>query len=185
MSAKTWAPMSEDDLRVHKLLVQFKGGNLEAIGECFKICSNRLYAYGCSLGLDHARADDAVGETFRRAIEHIDRYDDRSGGYAWLATILRHYVYDARPAASRLPDDPPEIETDAEGEARQQELVRCIEEARQQLSDAERVELDRGETPGRRGRKRMAYYRAKGRFEALVRETCGSYIEKHEHEQGA
>ena len=47
-------------------------------------------------------ADDAVGEVFARAYEHIDRFAWRGGGiHAWLYGILRNVVLETHRASAR------------------------------------------------------------------------------------
>ncbi len=70
-------------------------------GECFAVLfdryGKRLYALGYRIHQDRARAEDCVQETFRRAIEEIDCFDERSAGsnfWGWLVTIAEHVCLD-------------------------------------------------------------------------------------------
>jgi len=70
-------------------------------GACFAVLfdryAKRLYGLAHAICRDHARAEDCVQETFRRAMEEIDRFDERrwkSNFWAWLVTIAEHVNFD-------------------------------------------------------------------------------------------
>jgi RNA polymerase sigma-70 factor (ECF subfamily) len=80
------------------LVQAFKSsGDGASFGVLFNRYSKRLYTLAHRIHRDHARAEDCVQETFLKAIEEIDRFDERSrksSFSAWVFTIATHVCLD-------------------------------------------------------------------------------------------
>jgi len=84
-----------DDLNAVEAFKRSRDGACIAV--LFDRYSKRLYGVAHAICRDHARAEDCVQETFRRAMEEIDRFDERrwkSNFWAWLVTIAEHVNFD-------------------------------------------------------------------------------------------
>jgi len=107
------------------------------IAVLFDRYSKRLYGLAHAICRDHARAEDCVQETFRRAMEEIDRFDERSrksNFWAWLVTIAEHVCFDeirrtrTRGAYAKecAPGEPPARTLSPEQQAMISELRKAI-----------------------------------------------------------
>ena len=65
-----------DDLNAVEAFKRSRDGACIAV--LFDRYSKRLYGVAHAICRDHARAEDCVQETFRRGMEEIDRFDERS-----------------------------------------------------------------------------------------------------------
>jgi DNA-directed RNA polymerase specialized sigma24 family protein len=77
-------------------------------GVLFDRYSKRFYGLAHAICRNHARSEDFVQETFRRAIEEIDRFDEgdrKSNFWAWMVTIAERQaiISELREARSRNP----------------------------------------------------------------------------------
>lgn len=74
----------------------------DAFAELYDRTFPQVYGLAYSLTSNHARAEDLVSETYRRALASFDRYEHRGHPFAtWLCTITRNLVRDAARKAGR------------------------------------------------------------------------------------
>jgi RNA polymerase sigma-70 factor (ECF subfamily) len=94
-----------------------------------------LFAFAGRLGLQEADAADLVQETLVQLLQKLPgfRYDSRKSFRAWLWTMMRHKVLEARrrrqPQSADLPDvaGPDELDERWQEEYRQQLVRRALE----------------------------------------------------------
>jgi len=178
-------PRSEKELKV--LVERAKRSDPAAWEALYRDAYAPLLFYAARRLSSREAADDAVGEVFARAFEHIDRFTWRGGGiHAWLYGILRNVVLETHRASARQialgkhdeadPNPGPAEEVVA---LEEKDHVRAAFE-RLPEDDRELLELrvvggldakDAGAVLGRKpGAVRMAQSRALGRLRTLMAE---------------
>lgn len=108
--------------------------------------AGRLYAYALRRVREPTDADDVVAESFRRAIEHLDRYEQRHTPIAaWLYRIARHFIADQYrrtvPLARVADVVMTEVDPGPEQAVRREEQGRAVRRALTILSPAQRQVL--------------------------------------------
>ncbi len=87
-----------NNLDDRSLVERFKlSRDAECVAALFDRYAKRLYAHAYRICREEALAEDCVQETFRRAIEHIDRFDETRDGsdfWCWLVAIAQHACLD-------------------------------------------------------------------------------------------
>ena len=66
------------------------------IAEWFETYRDELYRHALFVLRNSQDAEDAVAETFIRAIRHYDSFQERSSGRTWLWAILRNHLADVQ-----------------------------------------------------------------------------------------
>jgi RNA polymerase sigma factor (sigma-70 family) len=84
-------------------LVALKKGNRRAFDRLFQVYAQPLYRRILLPRLgDPAAAEDALGDTFRKAIERVDTYQDQGKGlWPYLATIALNLAHDVHRERAR------------------------------------------------------------------------------------
>lgn len=133
---------------VHRILtVMSQLGTDEGVRAVYAAHGPELYRFAFrSLG-DRGLAEEAVQETFVRAWQAADRFDDGLGSLrTWLFAIVRNVVIDlsraraVRPALAR--DAPTGVDVDLTDDAFDRMLTAWqVEEALRMLSDEHRIAL--------------------------------------------
>ena len=79
-----------------RCLAAVRRGDWGAFRRLYEVLAPPLYARILLPRLGDAQtAEDLVGETFARAVEALDRYQDRGGSiWSWLVTIARNLMLD-------------------------------------------------------------------------------------------
>ncbi|CAN5803886.1 sigma-70 family RNA polymerase sigma factor [soil metagenome] len=97
-----------------QLFASARSGSVDAWGELYLLARPQLYAFArLRLATQH-QADDAVSETFTRAIAAAERYRSGSGVVAWLVGICRNVVRESYRAGGRSTSiDPARFAADA------------------------------------------------------------------------
>ncbi|TAK32808.1 MAG: sigma-70 family RNA polymerase sigma factor [Chloroflexota bacterium] len=105
------------ELVYERELIEKARASREAFGLLYDRYAGSIYRYAYARTGSHHDAEDVTAEVFRRALEHLDRYEWRGGPFgAWLSSIAAHLVIDrhrrARPQSSidealELPDNDP------------------------------------------------------------------------------
>src|SRR3954447_20568291 len=85
-----------------ELVARTLAGDREAFGVIWDRHHRRVFGYGFRL-LGHAeRAEDATGETFRRALAGLARYRRASGFRSWLFAIAHNVIVDDLRTSNRI-----------------------------------------------------------------------------------
>jgi RNA polymerase sigma-70 factor (ECF subfamily) len=86
-----------------RCLGAIRRGDQEAFRRLYDVLAPPLYARILLPRVGDAQAaEDLLGETFARAIERLDRYEDRGGSiWSWLVTIARNLTQDLHRARAR------------------------------------------------------------------------------------
>lgn len=71
----------------HALIAALKQRDPAALAAVFETYADRIYRLGVSLLHDEQQADGVVQNTFLALIEHIDRFEGRSGLGTWLYRV--------------------------------------------------------------------------------------------------
>jgi RNA polymerase sigma-70 factor, ECF subfamily len=178
------------DQRLRATVDRARSGDAAAWEELYRGAYPRLLGYARRRLDGDASPEDAVLETMTRALERIDRFQWRDGGFdAWLFGILRLVVLEHRRAdrrarpVERLPDVPAPSENGPAEVAERRERRGLMRRAFARLSDGDRellelrvvAELSADEVArvvGKRpGAVRMGQARALQRLRATVRES--------------
>ena len=84
--------MEKSDLDEHALIEQAKYDR-EAFGKLYELYVDRIYNYVYYRTGDRHEAEDLTAWVFFRAIQHIDRYEDKGAPFsAWLYRIARNML---------------------------------------------------------------------------------------------
>ena len=90
-----------DDLRA--LVVRAVERDPDAWEELYRRSYNNLYGFARRRLFDDHAADDVVSETMTRALDNIDRFTWRGGGFdAWLYGIARNVVFEVVRSRARM-----------------------------------------------------------------------------------
>lgn len=117
-----------------------------AVALLYEQQAGRIYAYALRRVREHMDADDVVAETFRRALEHLDRYERHDVPVsAWLYRIAHNIIADRYRRVATLPLDlaagAPDSAPGPEQAALQGEQRRAVRAALAALSPAQRQVL--------------------------------------------
>jgi RNA polymerase sigma-70 factor (ECF subfamily) len=94
-----------EDLNDATLLARFRAGDLHALDALFARYEVHLFQFLVGMLRDHHRAEDALQETFVRALERLDGVDpDHLRG--WLFTVAYHQAMLARRKQKSRPAEP-------------------------------------------------------------------------------
>jgi RNA polymerase sigma-70 factor, ECF subfamily len=175
-----------DELRA--LVVRAVERDPDAWEQLYRRCYRNLYAFARRRLLDGHAADDVVSETMTRALDNIDRFSWRGGGFdAWLYGIARNVVFElcrhgARTVGS-IDDERATTDRGPEEQAVANDDVAAVRWAFDRLGpdDRELLELrvqgglsseEVGQLLGKQpGAVRMAQARALGRLRTILEET--------------
>ncbi len=133
-------PNKSDDEDLH-WIQQAKKGNLRAF-DCLVVkYQQRLYRVVRKIVLRHEDANDIIQDTFVKAFQHLDRFDEQFPFYPWLQriamnTALNHRAkfkrirarvtsLNAQPAIDAL-SDPAEMARDAEQAEQREQIVAAL-----------------------------------------------------------
>jgi len=96
-TSKEWLARERD------LLARTRRGEREAVAELYRAFAPRLFARVLMPKLGNRQAaEDALSETFRKALEKLDRYDDRGTSfYFWLSRIATNEATDMHRVKAR------------------------------------------------------------------------------------
>ena len=111
-----------------RCLGALRRGDLAAFRRLYEVMAPPLYARILLPQLGDAQAaEDVLAETFARAIERLDGYEDRGGSiWSWLVTIARNRTLDLHRARQR----------DGRGRAAFEALLAPLEGERAETGDA-------------------------------------------------
>jgi RNA polymerase sigma-70 factor (ECF subfamily) len=97
----------------------------------------RVYAFVARRVRDRAEAEDVVSDVFTKALQGIDRYEDRGLPFvAWLYRIAANVLHNRARQAGReepLDDDPPAMDDDVERRALLYRLVDTLPAAQRDV----------------------------------------------------
>lgn len=178
------------DRRLQATVERARSGDAAAWEELYRHAYPRLLAFARRRLAGDAAPEDAVLETMTRALERIDRFQWRDGGFdAWLFGILRlvvleHHRADARARpVERLPDLPAPADAEPPEVAERRERRGLVRRAFARLGEADRELLELrvvaelsadevAEVLGKRaGAVRMGQARALDRLRAKLQES--------------
>ncbi|MEC7522491.1 MAG: sigma-70 family RNA polymerase sigma factor [Myxococcota bacterium] len=96
-TSKAWLARERD------LLERARRGDREAVATLYRAFAPRLFAQVLMPKLGNRQAaEDALSETFRKALEKLDRYDDRGTSfYFWLGRIAANEATDMHRVKAR------------------------------------------------------------------------------------
>ena len=78
---------------IGKLVKDAQGGDSNAFAELYLATYQRLYAFACSYLKDKYQAQDAVQETYIKALQHLHQVQDPTMVVAWLGQINMRVCY--------------------------------------------------------------------------------------------
>jgi RNA polymerase sigma-70 factor (ECF subfamily) len=81
------ARASVDDDAVRTAVRAVRRGDRDQFGPIVAAFERRLFGLMLMMTRDRAAAEDVTQETFVRAFQHLDRFDDARPFYPWLSTI--------------------------------------------------------------------------------------------------
>ena len=160
----------------------------DAWEQLYRRSYRKLYGYALRRVFDRHAADDVVSETMTRALDNIDRFTWRGGGFdAWLYGIARNVVFEFSRGRARIvvsvDDDRATTERGPEEQAMLDDDAAAVRWAFARLGADERELLELrvqgglsseevGEVLGKRpGAVRMAQARALRRLRTILEEA--------------
>ena len=89
------AELRREELERDVALVARAKRDPEAFATLYDLYVERIYRYAYRRAGTHADAEDLTAQTFRRALEYLDRYDPRGAPFgAWLFRIAHNLAVD-------------------------------------------------------------------------------------------
>ena len=86
---------------IAKLVRLAQGGDSDAFAELYLATYQRLYAFSCRYLKDEYLAQDAVQETYIKALQHLNQVQDASLVVSWLGQINMRVCYRMQHRLSR------------------------------------------------------------------------------------
>ncbi len=131
-----------DRVEERRLLRQAQRGDAEAFAELYREHVQAIFRYVVQRVTDHQLAEDLTGDVFTKALQGLDRYQDRGKPFiAWLyriarARVIDHYrKHDRRPTESDIDVEPLSVDTNMDAEMVQSHAARVLRMAISELTE--------------------------------------------------
>lgn len=104
--------------------------NRAAFGELYERTVDKVYTYLYYRTKNKALSEDLVSATFLKALENIDRFRPKSGGFtAWLLRIARNLLYDEYRKNNRITQLASGGAETGPGATPEEAVIRCEDKA--------------------------------------------------------
>ena len=89
------------DSEIAEHLLKIQKGQTEALSELYDLTSKHLYALCFSYMKNRADAEEALSETYLKALKHINKFNGKSA-FNWLYTIAKNTCLNALKRGERV-----------------------------------------------------------------------------------